>query len=285
MMDDILYEFISLKVRCPLCENSLMDSEQLVDGHPGIRLEIETNGEKGTIILSPIYESYNYRCDIEIPDGEIVKFYCPHCSEQITSSIECEYCDATMVPLTLDIGGKAIICSRSGCKSHFLEFEDINAALKKLYYQHEFQGNLPEISEENGELKEIIESGTYLPVYCPFCNKTLIHDGFVKIKILNDKNEAGYIFLSPYLNVFTSRSTVFLKEDQAVNDLICPHCNSSLIDKDEQCGLCGSPAAKIAVSAQTKLIDFYICSKKGCRWHGMNDDDLHDIELEDSLEW
>jgi predicted RNA-binding Zn-ribbon protein involved in translation (DUF1610 family) len=187
-MDDILFDFISLQVDCPHCKKTLMDPDQLVDGNPGIRLGLEAKGKKGMIILSSIYESYNYRCEIDIENGEIAKFSCPHCKEEIISNIECEYCDAPMVPLDLHIGGKASICSRSGCKSHFLEFEDINAALKKLYYRGEFQGPLPEIMEENGELKEIIESGTYLPAYCPSCDKTLIKNGLIKLNIVNDIN-------------------------------------------------------------------------------------------------
>ena len=30
---------------------------------------------------------------------------------------------------------------------------------------------------------------------------------------------------------------------------------------------------------------FYICSRKGCTWHGLNKNDLENIRLEDSLEW
>ena len=52
-----------------------------------------------------------------------------------------------------------------------------------------------------------------------------------------------------------------------------------------ECPVCGSDVIKINVGARTKLIDFYICTKKGCRWHGLSEDDLFDIRLEDSLEW
>jgi rRNA maturation endonuclease Nob1 len=54
---------------------------------------------------------------------------------------------------------------------------------------------------------------------------------------------------------------------------------------DKNCEKCGSPVAMIAISARSKLIDFYICSKKGCRWHGLSEDDIEEIKLEDSLEW
>lgn len=284
-MDEILYDFINLKVKCPLCDHTLMDDNNYVDGKPGIRVGIETPREKGTIILSAIYESYNFRCDVDLHDGEIVKFFCPHCEKVLNSDVECEHCGAPMIPMELEIGGKVSICSRKGCKGHFLGFEDITTALKKLYQLGDYKGPIPESLKENDESVEIVKSGTFLQTYCPKCRKILINKGLVKLKIINDKDQEGFVFLSPFLNVFTSKSTVFLKEDQPVKDIKCFHCDSSLIDREMTCNVCGSPAAKILVSARTKFIDFYICSKKGCRWHGLDKGDLHDIELEDSVEW
>jgi predicted RNA-binding Zn-ribbon protein involved in translation (DUF1610 family) len=262
-----------------------MDSDTMVDGRPGIKMGIKTARDHGFIYLSSIYESYNYRCDLEIREGEIVGFSCPECNKILNSQLNCEYCEAPMVPINLDIGGKVSICSRSGCKGHFLEFEDINTAMKKLILLSDFDGKSPDGIHEDDAGKEIIESGTYLHTYCPKCKKSLIDKGLVKLKIESESKEPGYVFLSPYLNVFTSKSTVFLKEDRVASKIMCPHCEASLVEPEKTCRECGSPAAKIAVSARTKLIDFYLCSKKGCRWHGLDDNDLHDIELEDSLEW
>ena len=284
-MEEILYDFISLFVKCPLCQHTLMDDNQLVDGRPGIRMGIQTSKGKGDIILSSIYESYNYRCDFDVPGNEVVSFYCPFCNTTLTSNTECEYCEAMMVPLDLEIGGRASICSRAGCKGHFLEFEDITSSLKKLYLLGEYEGHLPPELEENGDSKEIIESGTYMHTYCPHCDKSFLENGHIKLIIINKKDEEGFVYLSPFLNVFTSKSTVFLKEDTVVKDVKCYHCKTSIIDKEKMCEACGSPAAKILISARTKLIDFYLCSKKGCRWHGLHAEDLHDIDLEDSLEW
>jgi uncharacterized OB-fold protein len=76
-----------------------------------------------------------------------------------------------------------------------------------------------------------------------------------------------------------------LPEDKIVGDLVCPHCDHTLIVPDKNCEKCGSPVARISVSARVKLIDFYICTKKGCRWHGLSENDLYEIRLEDSNEW
>jgi hypothetical protein len=262
-----------------------MDQNRLIDGQPGIKLLIETPTARGTILLSAVYESYNYKCDVEVKEGEIVTFICPHCLQNITNGMTCEECEAQMIPLLLDFGGKVTICSRAGCKAHFLEFEDFRGALYKILHLGEYKDAVPDSIEKNGEAREIIESGTYLPAYCPFCMRSFIEKGLIKLIVLNDKNEEGFVFLSPYLNAFTSLSTVFLKEDYALNDIKCWHCGHSLIDPQGTCQVCGSKRARIVISAKTKLIDFYVCSKKGCRWHGLNEKDLHDIQLEDSMSW
>ena len=42
-------ELIALRINCPLCNESLLDSKCLVDNLPGVRLEIITTDEKGII--------------------------------------------------------------------------------------------------------------------------------------------------------------------------------------------------------------------------------------------
>jgi ssDNA-binding Zn-finger/Zn-ribbon topoisomerase 1 len=269
-----MYELISLKLKCPVCGESLMDDSHLVDNESSIMLNVEMAGKKGEIRLSSIYGSYNYVTDIEMPKGEVAKFSCPHCKAQITSDAECLSCGANMVPFYLDMGGKVTICSRSGCKNHIVEFEDLSIALKKLYQEYGLAGKddfrpdrkITPVEQAVDENKEIIESGTFLNAYCPHCDKSLLEDGMLKLKIHNG-------------------STIFLAEDKTVKDIRCCHCNQSLISTDKTCEKRGSEVAKIAIGARTKLIDFYICTKKGCRWHGLSSDDLIDIRLQDSLEW
>lgn len=286
-----MYELISLKLKCPVCGESLMDDSHLVDNEASILLDVEMAGKKGEIRLSSVYGSYNYVTDIEMPKGEVAKFSCSHCKNQIISDAECLSCGANMVPFYLDMGGKVTICSRSGCKNHIVEFEDLSIALKKLYQEYELGGKddfrperkITPLKQAKDENKEIIESGTFLNAYCPHCDKSLLENNMLKLKIHN--GEEGFLMLSPYLNVFTSKSTIFLAEDKTVKDVRCCQCNQSLISADKTCEKCGSEVAKIAIGARTKLIDFYLCTKKGCRWHGLSPDDLIDIRLQDSLEW
>ncbi len=291
-----MYNFISLNVKCPLCGGSLMDEENMVDNQPSIKLKIKIGDDSGIIRLSSIYGSYNYICDFEIKKDSIATFSCMKCNGILNTEEKCSVCNAPMVSFVLDIGGKVAICSRAGCKNHVVEFEDLSQALTKLYQEFGYQAKNLEhdlitpveekiAKQEIDEDKEIIETGTYLNAYCPYCKHSLNEEDMLKLKIINEKNEEGYVFLSPYLNVFSSKSTIFLQEDKVVNDIKCCHCDASLVIKDKSCELCGSPVAVISISARTKLINFYICSKKGCKWHGLSEDDINEIKLEDSMEW
>ncbi len=286
-------DLISLKLKCPVCGESLMDEEQTVDNSPGIKLNIKAGDNKGTILLSSVYESYNYECDIEIPKNQVVEFSCPHCTSEIEKDTSCDVCEADMYYLNLHMGGKVSFCSRNGCKNHSVEFNQISTALKSLYQEYSYSGNqknvisedakqIEEIRTEEDGIKEIIETGAFLPSYCPHCQKSLIEDNMLKLEVETDR--VGYILLSPYLNVFTTKSTIFLKEHKDIKSIRCPHCRTDLM-VDKKCGECDSRVAKISVSARTKLLDFYICSKKGCKWHGLNDEDLYEIKLQDSMEW
>lgn len=283
---------MSLRLKCVKCGRSLMDDKHKIDNEPGIRLEVDCAGNKGNIWLSSIYGSYNYKSDIDLPKDEIANFYCPECHEQIVTDAECLSCGAPMAPFYLDMGGKVSICTRSGCKNHFVEFDDLSVALRKFYQEYGFsqqdfkrERTKPVKKEEEkvDDKREIIESGTFLHSYCPHCRKSLIEDDMLKLKITNGGE--GELLLSPYMNVFSSKSTIFLSEDKTVSDVKCWHCDNSLIVHDRTCGKCGSPVAKISVTARTKLIDFFLCTKKGCKWHGLKEEDLYDIRLEDSLEW
>jgi len=87
------------------------------------------------------------------------------------------------------------------------------------------------------------------------------------------------------LNVFSSKSTIFLPEDKTIKNVSCPHCDKSLISDNKKCKKCSSPVAKISISARTKLLDFYLCTKKGCKWHGLSEEDINNIRIDDSDEW
>jgi hypothetical protein len=288
-------DMISLRVKCPVCGESLMDAERPVDHCPSIHLKIATGKSEGTIYLSSVYESYNFLCDIDTPEGAIIELTCPHCNSQIKSTADCDVCSAPMIPLDLKLGGTVSICSKVGCKNQFVKFVDFSFALKSLYMDEDHTGrpfvddmSVPlkkkePLSEEDEHI-EIMRTGTFLHSFCPHCKKSLIENGSIKLHVHRDEDR-GFLMLSPYLNVFTSKTTIRIPEDEFIGNLYCFHCHKSLLVEGGKCGECGSEIARITVSASTRLVDFHICAKKGCKWHGLSKEDLNDIRLEDSLEW
>ena len=128
-------KIISLTVKCPYCDKSLMDEGRLINNKPSIMLSIQTAiHQKGMIWLSSIYGDYNFISEFPIPDGEIVDFFCPHCHQNLKrKKIECDVCGAPIVSLSCSIGGRVSICSRSGCKNHYVVFEDLDTTIRKFY--------------------------------------------------------------------------------------------------------------------------------------------------------
>ncbi len=290
-----MFNIISLRVKCPLCSTSLMDRDQKVDNEPGIKLEITIGNQKGIIWLSSIYESYNYLTDIEIKTNEIAVFHCPACHGEIVSDDKCDACHAPLVPFHLVDGGKVTICSRAGCKKHSVAFEDLSTALNYFYDRYTY-GQVPypgvkekpavsKVITEADDDKEIIKSGSFLSSYCPHCRNSLIENRMIRLGVESESGEKGFLMLSPYLNVFTHKSTVKLPEKHPIKSISCPHCNEKLFVADKKCPVCKSDIARIQVAAMNRIIDFYICSKKGCTWHGLSDEDLQSIILEDSKDW
>ncbi len=278
-----MYSYISLEVECPICQKSLMDKKKLVDEMPSIKLIVSANNSKGTIRLSSFYGSYNYLADIDITTDKEYTFTCPKCKTKLDSDIKCDECSSTFVPLNIKGGGAVRFCTRAGCKKHHVGFEDLSNIHS--YFHEKLDENVIVASymkEEAEEHKELIKSGTFLRIYCPHCKKSNIEKGSAIFRILNENNETGYLMLSPYLNLFTNESTIFIPEAAVVKDIQCPNCKTSLLAKDMTCKDCESTAVEVSVSALTKLFDFYFCSKKGCHWHSLDENDLKLVMLEDN---
>lgn len=280
---------LKLSVNCPVCHHSLMDERHRLSGEPSIRMVVENEGRKGWLRLSSLYGDYVIESEFTIPAESTARFYCPECGVQIKSGFFCDLCHSPLVPFELNGGGLINICSRRGCKRHFLEFDDQNVALGKLYDEFELGASVP---LESPPVKpaapfqpEVIEKGSYLAAYCPHCQRSMIDRNAITMIVERPDGEQGTLHLSPYLNVFTHQSSIEIPAGEVVKDLLCPHCRMSLIEEGRSCERCGSRIAGFTVTAMSKLISFYICLKKGCTWHGISEEDTQLIALEDSLEW
>ena len=124
---------VSLKVKCPHCGKSLMNTEHKLDGVSSIELKITYAGKNAPIYLSSKYGSYNIESDLIPPHGNVAGFRCPHCDADLKSTRKCDMCGSQMIALELKDGGMVQVCSRSGCRKHLLEFEDTDAALEAFY--------------------------------------------------------------------------------------------------------------------------------------------------------
>ncbi len=126
-------KFVALKIKCPRCNKSLMDPYHQINGKPSIALDVASDTEKGKIHLCAYYGCYEHKSTIKLKDKEIVKLSCPSCSEELSGENKCDTCGAPMVPLSMEQGGRLYICSRNGCSEHYLNFENVSDALRKMY--------------------------------------------------------------------------------------------------------------------------------------------------------
>lgn len=288
-----MLNIVSLDLKCPKCGKELVDETKLIDNAPSIKLFIRMGEKEGFIWLSSIYGSYNLESTFELLKDEVATFKCSHCLAELTSKEVCGVCSAPMVDFNLLEGGKVSICSRAGCKKHSIEFEDISTAMNHFFTEYDTQnfGAYKPLDASHfqaavhAQEKEVIESGTFLNSYCPHCRMNLISGGMIILKIEKDEGENGILYLSPYLNEFRHATTITLPEKVPVKDVKCIFCDHSLVETAETCPICGSGIARIHISAMKKLIDFNICTCKGCTWHGISDEDLSFVILEDSKEW
>ncbi len=131
---------IQLKVECPHCRRSLLDSQHLISGAPSValigQLPKESGDAEGVIRLSSYYGDYQIDTSLVIPEDTVVKFSCPYCHTDLTCSRSCDICHVPMVALQLEKGGRVLFCSRRGSKEHFLEFDDPENDLAAFYREH-----------------------------------------------------------------------------------------------------------------------------------------------------
>ena len=129
---------ISLKVRCPVCSQSLMDYTNFLNAKPSIKLQIETKDQHGVIHLCSTYGCYDKTSNIELVEDEISRLSCPSCKNELATKSKCDVCGAPMVEFDLDKGGKVHVCSRVGCTKHFVSFEDIYSTLTSFYEEYDY---------------------------------------------------------------------------------------------------------------------------------------------------
>jgi glutamate synthase (NADPH) small chain len=123
---------------------------------------------------------------------------------------------------------------------------------------------------------------SYLSTYCPHCHNSFnreLHGEKTLHFDANYKSKSIELILSPYLDVFEAKASVDLEDGTILDDLLCPKCKKSLINRETPCGDCGSPVGEVIISVFSKLMPFFICLKHGCEWHGLTKADERKIKL------
>lgn len=124
---------IRVNIKCPYCKKLLMNKNNKIEDYPSVEVAIKYGKKRSKLYLSSLYGSQNIKGKFNVPKGKIVQFFCPRCNSDLTSSEKCGKCGAPMIELNLAQGGMIKLCSRRGCKKHFIEFENLDTELKAFY--------------------------------------------------------------------------------------------------------------------------------------------------------
>jgi methionyl-tRNA synthetase len=129
---------ISLKVRCSHCKKSFMDYTRYLNAKPSIKVHVESGGKKGVLNLCSTYGCYEKHSSIDLVEGDIARLFCPYCKTELTGTDICDECEASIIDFDLEKGGKVHVCSRVGCKKHYISFDDIYDTLSNFYNEYNY---------------------------------------------------------------------------------------------------------------------------------------------------
>ncbi len=131
---------VSLRLKCPHCDASLMDEIHQINGKASVKINISTQRDRGVLWLCAVYGCMAHENDINLAEGEVVEFYCPHCNKSLVREVLCKLCEAPMVGFNIKAGGKVNICSRKGCENHYVVFENLDSEISRFYETYGISG-------------------------------------------------------------------------------------------------------------------------------------------------
>ena len=130
-----------------------------------------------------------------------------------------------------------------------------------------------------GREPRYLRTGTYLRTYCPVCGGDLIEGNWVLLKATGPDEERLELKLSPRFNIFEKEATVQLRRGVLLRDLRCPRCDHSLLTEESTCEICEAPAARMRITVMETEVEIYICTRIGCPWHGLREEDRRRLRL------
>lgn len=118
--------------RCPNgC--SLMNPDKKMSGKAAVSALVRLRGESGMIHFDPYYGKFDYECDLDPRDGDVVDLYCPHCGTSLSVPDQCNMCHVPMFAIQLPDGGEIRACPSVGCHNHHLTIVDLDAQFAAYY--------------------------------------------------------------------------------------------------------------------------------------------------------
>lgn len=265
-----------IQVKCPHCHAFLKDTNVLLDKKESIKMNIEHKGKKGSIWLSSKYGSEKFTTDLNIKTNEIVDFSCPVCGKSLTTDVECGRCHAPMASFHLSNARIVNFCTRKGCNNNVIG--ELHTAEDELELQPKPKFSLKRIFAASKISLFNEPDSTYVHSFCPHCLKSLSDKNSVSLKLITDNNRMGFLILSPFLDQPSIKSTINIEDGELIKDLLCPYCNESLIKEGKSCNKCKSNVAELLVPANSRVIGYNICTKKGCLSHGLSNQDIANID-------
>lgn len=113
-----------LEVACPFCDQSLMDRDTEIDGHPSIKITVSAGHKHGWLRLSCLYGSHNMSSEHEITHNVVLECSCPQCHRELIGIVGCPECGTLMITMLVCGGGMLHACPRRGCEGHMLDVND-----------------------------------------------------------------------------------------------------------------------------------------------------------------
>jgi hypothetical protein len=129
----------TLHVHHARCPNgcSLMSETVQIEGYPAITVAASYRGKAGFVHLDPAYGSFENIVEIDVPEGEVVDFSCPHCGVSLRHATEtCNTCSSPIFVIHLPHGSLVEGCLREGCFSHKLVLSELGDQLAGEFSDH-----------------------------------------------------------------------------------------------------------------------------------------------------
>jgi ssDNA-binding Zn-finger/Zn-ribbon topoisomerase 1 len=231
-------------------------------------------GERGLLSLSPYLNVFEISSTVETAEGEeMADVACPQCERTLKlQDGTCEACGSRAARFQVRIEAHTTtfyICLRKSCHWHGISEADRSRLILEAEGFHQPDGE-----------RELIQSGTKLQCVCPHCQQELTKGEEMIVDVSDQAGNQGTLSLSPFLNVFKTRCTLKMQPREELAAMNCPSCKKSLMVDDAQCVLCGASAARFQVKTARGDVSFFICVRRQCHWHGLDDEARGKLELE-----